>query len=534
MRCSPWLTWHTTMVLFKHFPVIFFAGAVIAAAEPGIVRVQLEQQQILVEASFARNSEAGLLMSQTHEPEGKEKLVKLKWSGIRGVAVTRIDRHNGHRDNVFCRFQLIDVLSGKTIGQARWIDNIKSTATRTLDFPAARGIKGLQCIEDIDDALSLGVKQATLNVTLDQLVDWRAESSQFTREVDGETVCFHASYVAHIDSQLKRLTDAGVVNSLIIYNRIPGSRDKSPLIHPSTDLSRSPFHVGAFNLATDEGVRAYRGAIGFLADRYSDSKNKHGLAKRFIIGNELQSHWYWYNLGEMPPRHVVEEYHKALRLAHLAAHQVHPGIQLYISLDHHWSAQMGSNPLRSMPGKYFIETLNTIVKSGGNFDWHVAFHPYPENLFDPRTWEDIDATPSFDTRKITFKNIEILPAFLRQARFLHGGKPRRIILSEQGFHMSEGRDGERDQAAAYAYAYYRVRHTEGVDAFILHRHVDHPGEGGLRLGLRSNRSGEGRSICDVFRRADTDDWMEAFKFALPVIGVKSWPDIMPSKPLQTE
>ena len=100
--------------------------------------------------------------------------------------------------------------------------------------------------------------------------------------------------------------------------------------------------------------------------------------------------------------------------------------------------------------------------------------------------------------------------------------------------MSGGRDGERVQAAAYAYAYYRVRHTEGIDAFILHRHVDHPGEGGLRLGLRSSRSGEDRPICDVFRRADTDDWMEAFKFALPVIGVKSWPDIMPTKRLQTE
>ena len=195
---------------------------------------------------------------------------------------------------------------------------------------------------------------------------------------------------------------------------------------------------------------------------------------------------------------------------------------------------MGSNPLHSMSGKYFIETLNTIVKSGGNFDWHVAFHPYPENLFDPRTWEDIDATRSFDTRKITFKNIEILPAFLHQARFLHDGKPRRIILSEQGFHTPEGPDGERDQAAAYAYAYYRVRHTNGIDAFILHRHVDHPGEGGLRLGLRSSRSGEGRPICDVFRQADTADWLEAFKFALPVIGIKKWTDILPPKPLQTE
>ena len=524
------------MILFNSLLPLFFAVVAfgLETDSHGVVQVLLREQQVLIKARFTREENVNLLQLLPHEGIADGKRLKPDWQWANGIATARLSRLNTVTDMVFSRFQLIDALSGKPLGQARWVDNIESTASRTLGFPAARGIKGLQCIEDIDDALSLGVKQAALNVTLDQLVDWRAGSSQFSRQVDGDTVCFHASYVAHIDSQLKRLTDAGVVNSLIIYNRVPGSRAGSPLVHPNTDLTRSPFHVGAFNLATDEGVRAYRGAIGFLADRYSDPQNEHGLAKRFIIGNELQSHWHWYNLGEMPPRQVVEEYHKALRLAHLAAHQVHPGIQLYVSLDHHWSAQMGSNPLRSMSGKYFIETLNTIVKSGGNFDWHIAFHPYPENLFDPRTWEDIDATPSFDTRKITFKNIEILPAFLRQARFLHDDKPRRIILSEQGFHTPEGPDGERDQAAAYAYAYYRVRHTDGIDAFILHRHVDHPGEGGLRLGLRSRRSGEGRPICDVFRRADTADWMEAFKFALPVIGVKSWPDIMPSKPLQTE
>ena len=208
------------------------------------------------------------------------------------------------------------------------------------------------------------------------------------------------------------------MNSLIIYNRIPGSRGGSPLVHPGTDLAKSPFHVGAFNLATEEGVRTYRGAIEFLADRYSDPRREHGWAKRFIIGNEIQSHWHWYNLGKMPQRQVVEEYHRALRVAHLAAHSIHPGIQLFISLDHHWSAQMGENTLHGMSGKYFVETLNTIAKAEGNFDWHVAFHPYPENLFNPRTWEDTAATPSFDAAKITFKNIEMLPGVSSAGKIL--------------------------------------------------------------------------------------------------------------------
>jgi len=516
------------MTMIKYLSLFFFPVAILAEAAPGIVRVQLEQQQIRVEARFAREAEVALRVTQAHEVDGEGHLVKCNWIWANGIAVARFPRFVERRDNAFCRFQLIDKSSGQPLGQARWIGNIELAARRTNAFPVARGIKGLQCIVDIDDALRLGIKQAALNVTLDQLVDWRAKSGTFSRQVDGATVCFHAGYVAHIDSQLKRLTEAGVLNSLIIYNRIPGARDGSPLVHPATDLAKTPFRVGAFNLSTEEGVRTYRGAIEFLAERYSRPRAEHGLAKRFIIGNEIQSHWHWYNLGEMPQRQIVEEYHKALRLAHLAAHGIHPGIQLYISLDHHWSAQMGSNRLHGMPGRYFVETLNALVMAGGNFDWHVAFHPYPENLFNPRTWEDSTATDSFDTKKITFKNIQLLPAFLRQEQFLHESKPRRVILSEQGFHSGDGPSGEQEQAAAYAYAYNRVRHIDGIDAFILHRHVDHPGEGGLRLGLKSQRGGGERAIYDVFRRADTDGWPEAFQFALPIIGVENWGETLPA------
>jgi len=525
------------MTSFKYIVFVGLATVSIFGADtrnPGVVLVQIQGQNLLVEASLPDQHDAHLLQLQPHEGTVEGKRFLPDWHLDNGIATTIIKRFDNGRDNVFSRFQLVDGTGEKTLGQAHWISNIESTAQRSFEFPKAAGIKGLQCIVDIDDALHLGVKQAALNVTLDQLVDWRAKSGRLSRQIDGKTVCFHAGYVTHLDSQLKHLTDAGVVNSLIIYNRIPGVRDGSPLVHPSTDLAKSPFHVGAFNLATDEGVLMYRGAIEFLADRYSHPKREHGLAKRFIIGNELQSHWHWYNLGEMPQREVIEEYHRALRVAHLAAHRIHSEIQLYISLDHHWSAQMGDNPLRSMSGKYFVETLNTISRAEGDFDWHVAFHPYPENLFNPRTWEDTAATASFDSRKITFKNIQVLPAFLRQKKFLHDGKPRRVILSEQGFHSVDGKNGEREQAAAYAYAYYRVQHTSGVDAFILHRHVDHPGEGGLRLGLRGSLGGGERAIYDVFRRADTADWLEAFKFALPVIGVKSWPDILPPKPSQAE
>ena len=189
---------------------------------------------------------------------------------------------------------------------------------------------------------------------------------------------------------------------------------------------------------------------------------------------------------------------------------------------------MNDDSLQCMPGRYFIETLNDIARSEGNFDWHVAHHPYPENLGNPRTWEDKTASMSGDTLRITFKNVEVLPAYLKQDHLRFNNVPRRIILSEQGFHKRDGAAAEKEQAAAYAYAFYRVQHTPGIDAFILHRHVDHPNEGGLRLGLRESGNSHGtqigpkRAIYDVFRDADTDRWSAAFEFALPVIGIERW------------
>ena len=86
------------------------------------------------------------------------------------------------------------------------------------------------------------------------------------------------------------------------------------------------------------------------------------------------------------------------------------------------------------------------------------------------------------------------------------------------------------QAAAYAYAYRRVATLEGIDSFILNRHVDHKAEGGLNLGLWRRKldsaspcepSGK-KPIYEVYRLADTPEWKQVFEFALPIIGVKDW------------
>jgi hypothetical protein len=463
------------------------------------------------------------------------------WKGtIRKRVTLSIPRYAGARDRLYAKFQIAQ--GGKPVGSARFVTDLSRIGARRFPFPTPVSKKGITCPVDMDDIIHLGVKYINDNINLGQVFDFSARNPEETWEVDGQRFPVNSAYFRELDSRFKKLTDAGISITVVINNPVPTSPDpNNPFIHPRTDLAGAPNHLGGFNLTDERGLRAYRAAIEYFAHRYSRPDRRHGWITGYIVGNELQAHWAWYNLGRMPAEQVIREYLLALRVTDLAVRRFHSGIRAYVSMDHHWTKDPFGDPMQGLRGDLFLERVNALGKAEGDFPWHIAFHPYPEDLFNPRFWQDRLAVLRFDTPKITFKNLEVLPAYLRQPRFLYQGKPRHIILSEQGFHAADSPEGERLQAAAYALAYYKVSKLPQIDAFMLHRHVSARPEGGLRLGLwtwdPNSVSGfdPGRKmfIYEVFRQADTPDWREAFAFALPLIGIRDWKEADPSPRIDT-
>ncbi|MEQ1633468.1 MAG: DUF5722 domain-containing protein, partial [Planctomycetota bacterium] len=201
--------------------------------------------------------------------------------------------------------------------------------------------------------------------------------------------------------------------------------------------------------------------------------------------------------------------------------------RVFVSLEHHWNVRYAAgDETQCVKGRELLREFAARVREGGDFDWHVAFHPYPEDLFDCRFWEDESATIGDDSPRVTFANLPVLMRFLATEAMRCEGEPRRVILSEQGFHCREGADGERDQAVAFALAWELVQREETIDAFVLHRHVDHAHEGGLNLGLWTRKDGSvcepmrRRRMAEVFAACDTDAWPACADFALPVLGVE--------------
>ncbi len=400
-------------------------------------------------------------------------------------------------------------------------------------YPTSASKKGLQ-VELVEDALALGVKHAALNFNLAQMIDPKGDTNNPSWEIEGRKYYFQRGAIESTDRRIKALSDRGVLVSLIVLTyQSHDSAVNRILIHPQC-VTNAPNRLGNFNTVTEEGRRWLAAAMEFCAERWSRPDQRHGRVVGYIMGNEVNSHWWWANMGHVTMEEFADDYLRTVRIAHTAIRKQSSWARVYLSLEHHWNVRYDQKNARtSFPGRAFLDYFAQRAKAGGDFDWHLAFHPYPENLFEPRFWNDKTATTNvLTTPRVTFKNIDLLPAYLRRPELLYQGQPRRIILSEQGFHTPKGTNGENVQAAAYCYAYKKIDAIDGIDSFILHRHVDHKDEGGLLLGLRSltPRGGEARPkkrIYGCFFAADTPQWRGVFDFALPIVGLKSWEEVQP-------
>jgi hypothetical protein len=220
-----------------------------------------------------------------------------------------------------------------------------------------------------------------------------------------------------------------------------------------------------------------------------------------------------------------------MRLAYYQARRFNPHARVFISLTHRWATP--EDPAwKSYAPRRLLERLQAYCRLEGDFDWGVAYHPYPQSLFKADTWNDDLPKFHFDTPLITMKNIEVLDAFLHLPAMRRAdGSTRRVLLSEQGFHTPDyGEAAQRRQAAALVYTWHKIRPLTTIEVFHNHRWIDHPHEGGLRLGLRTlpdaeHPDGERKFAWSVYQALDTESEAAVTAFAKELIGIRSFEDI---------
>jgi hypothetical protein len=444
-----------------------------------------------------------------------------------------IPRYAESRDRLFSRFCVVRLNAQKRpelLSHAACVSDV--SALGNSEFPVVRartkkGMGGVLACAISNELGEMGVEHVTVNIPLQSFI--RLQKSENTFEFPFEGHIYHISKggISGVDRNVRAFSNQGMAVSAIIL--VPfGKEEEGNRIwnHPE---ACPPGIYAMPNLTTEEGARAYRAALSFLAKRYSSAEN--GVIHQWILHNEVDYGWIWTNMGEQPMNLYMDHYMRSMRTAYLAARQVNPFAKVFISLTHNWTTPEGSIG-KNYVTREMLDVLESASRIEGDFEWGIAYHPYPQSLFHPAAWNDSKAIFSFDTPLITPKNIEVLDAYLHQPRFLYQGKTlRSVMLSEQGFHTKDYSEGEeRLQAAAFVYTWHKIRPLETILCFQNHRWIDAAAEGGLKVGVRTlpengKPFGDKKLSWSVYQALDTPEEESKTAFAKEMIGVKDFAEI---------
>jgi hypothetical protein len=346
----------------------------------------------------------------------------------------------------------------------------------------------------------------------------------------GQPYYFRAKDVAAMDETFRTCPKHKIVAAAILLvskaeqclDPQIGRLTQHPDMHPSGIYSMP-------NMTTLASTQCYAAALDFLASRYSRPDKKYGRCHHWIMHNEVDAGWVWTNMGEKPAAVFMDAYHKSMRLCYAIARSYNPHSEVFVSLTHHWA---WTSRAEFYPSRDLMDILLDYTRAEGDFQWALAHHPYPESLHEPKTWNDQKATYDFNTPLITFKNLEVLDAWIKQPEVLYRGKHKRTLwLSENGTNSPTYSEQDlTEQAAGFAYAWKKMKPLDGIDGFQWHNWFDSRREGGLRIGLRrfpddAKDPGGIKPVWQVYQAADTGRENAVFAPYKQVIGINHWDQV---------
>ncbi len=390
------------------------------------------------------------------------------------------------------------------------------------------GFKFNQLASDIED---LNISYITFNIRINNFLRLDSGKDNIPFEYNGKTYYADRHKIEKYDRTLLYAAKHNVNVSaiILIYPELWSYDSKAGRMLEHPEYQRSGVYTMP-NMTNIDSFNLYAATIDFLAARYSRPDGRYGRIHRWIVHNEVNSSGIWTSAGDKTPIEFMDIYIKSMRLIYYTAQKYDPDTEVFISFDHFWTANYEKDS-NCYQAKDLLELLLDFCKIEGDFKWGVAIHPYPEDLINPRSWEDKNATHSYNTRYVTFKNLEVLNEWIKQKETFYNGEKRTLLLSEQNPNSLDYTEVSlQEQAAGLAYALKKVNGLDGIDAYIAHNWIDAHYEGGLKIGLRKYPDDESdpygrKPAWFIFRDWGTEHENETFEFAKKIIDISSWDQI---------
>lgn len=370
------------------------------------------------------------------------------------------------------------------------------------------------------DLSDLAITSVTVNVVINTMIN-TVKTGNFTTEYNygGKTYYISTSAQTSYDAIMRQCANKGIIVSVIILNR-PGDSTASTAIMKHPENNGGNYSIQ--NLTTAESVNLFAAVIDYMASRYNGGSR--GRIHHWIIHNEVDFASEWTNMGDQPEMRYIDTYIKVMRVCGLIARKYDPNASPLISLTHCWNSADGQYAPKDL-----LEDLNKFSAAEGDFRWGVAYHPYPQNLALPAFWKnDTKSTYSLNSDYCTFKNLEVINAWILKSENMYKKSEKRILfLSENGTNSPSYSDSDLAlQAAGAAWALKKVYALSGIDAIQWHNWRDNKDEG-LRIGLRrfpddsTDPSGK-KPVWYVYQAAGSSSESAVFDPYLPTLGLSSW------------
>jgi len=378
--------------------------------------------------------------------------------------------------------------------------------------------------EDIDD---IPVTSVTVNIPIGHFMYLARPANAIVHTYGGKTYYFEKNYVESLDRTMRKTASKNIIVSAIILISNCVDPSLKPLLWHPNAVGSAPYSMP--NMTTAESANCYAAALDFLADRYSRPDNEYGRIHHYILHNEVDAGSEWTNMGAATPLYVyLNAYYKSMRLCYNIARCYDEHSQALASFTHSWT-----KPAMDYATLDMINGLLKYSATEGDFQWGLAHHPYPQDLFEPKTWNDNLATFSMTSPFVTFKNLEVLDKWAKTAANKYLGTHKRTVwLSEQGTNSrTYSAQDLHEQAAGFAYTWKKFKHLDGIDAFQWHNWVDNRAEGGLRIGLRrftddGDDPGGRKPVWYLFQAADTFNEDAVFEQYKATIGIGDWAEVL--------
>ena len=406
--------------------------------------------------------------------------------------------------NVISKFG-IAVKNGKKlklISNTAYVKNPQAIASNTQKYTLPATKKGIHYASDVN----LDSKHTLVNVNLNDLIG--SEGSGEPYVYNGKTYYFNNT----MQNAVKMFVSRGVCVTLVVY--MPWDSGNKYLIYPTGRQQGSYWYM--LNTSDEKARETLEAAFCYLGEKFSRPEY---LVSNWVLGNEVNSQFYWNHAGNLSFEKYVKAYVQAFKMLSDAVHTGWSNARVFVPLDNAWNIPVSEV---GWTGKKFLTKFASVLKKESkNTKWNLAYHAYSFPLPSEPYKENQYVTKSSDSYYITPQNLQYLTDYIKKTY----GSSTRIILSEQGYMASTG---EKAQAASIMYSYFVAEFNPMVDAYIMRCEYDDAGEvsQGYAMGL-TGLDGKKREAYKVYKYMDSPKSAAYARKYLKQIGASSWKAAVP-------